>query len=224
MTSPEEYQREFAALSRRFKMLAILFFVLAALFLSSALFGAKAADLGSYKDGGRTAGLGVLLPQGTYASIGIGETFDTAGISSLTLSGQGASGDFRLGYDALLGNSKFVVGPLIGVGVQNVTGKTLTGNEKWNWEIGARAGRIFNSSDLLYVLVAYNQQHEGLTGTGVNPVLEGPKVAGGIEFDVTTGVTIGTELGYTWFNDYSVAGTTLKSSDMSGKVRLGTRF
>src|SRR5208337_3682085 len=167
--------------------------IVACMALLAWLAPAKAADLGSYKDGVRPAGLGVLLPQGTYASIGIGETFDTAGISSLTLSGQGASGDLRLGYDALLGNSKFVVGPLIGVGVQNVTGKVLTGNEKWNWEIGARAGRIFNSSDLLYVLVAYNQQHEGLSGTGVNPVLEGPKVAGGIEFDVTTGVTIGTE-------------------------------
>src|SRR5208283_3674718 len=64
--------------------------IVACMALLAWLAPAKAADLGGYKDGGRTAGLGVLLPQGTYASIGIGETFDTAGISSLTLSGQGA--------------------------------------------------------------------------------------------------------------------------------------
>ncbi len=186
---------------------------------------AFAADLASYKDG-RSGGPAVgLLPQGFNLSIGLGETFDTTNVSSLALSGQGVSGDIRLGYDALLGNSKFVVGPLIGVGVQNVTGKTLTGDETWNWEIGARAGRIFNSSDLLYVLAAYTQQHEGLSGTNSNPVLDGFKAGGGIEFDIRPGVTIGTELAYTWYGNYSAAsGVSIASSDMSAKVRLGTRF
>ncbi len=188
---------------------------------------AKAADLygGGYKDTRGVAISQTLLPQGTYIGFGFGETFDTTNASSLALSGQGLAGDVRLGYDYLAPGSKFVFGPFVGVGFQDVTGKALTGAERWNWEAGARAGRIFNTSDLLYALAAYKQQHEGLTGTGDNPVLDGFEAGVGIEFDISNGVTLGTELDYTWYGNYTAThGVALSSSDASGKVRLGFRM
>lgn len=208
-------------------LLTIALMALAFVFLFTSY--VKAADLSDgYKDGGRSRGIVAgLLPQGFYASVGLGETFVSSDVpaAGLSLASKGLSGDLRFGYDALLGPSKFTFGPLVGVGFQDVNGKTLSGSEKWNWEIGARAGRVFNTSDLLYMLVAYNQQRVGLTGTGYNTTNDGVKLGGGIEFDIAPGLTLGTELDYRWFGTYTpAAGVNVTATDMSGKARLGLRF
>ena len=182
-----------------------------------------AADFYSAKDGATVHQ--TFLPAGVYVSIGGGEVFSATSISTLALAGQGLAADARIGYDWRVPNTKFIVGPWAGIGIADVTGKNLSGREKWDWSAGLRAGRVFNTSDLLYGVVGYKQIHEGIVATPLNPALDGLVVGGGIEFDIANGVTLGTEIDYTWIGNYTpVAGVTFKSSEFDAKARVGFRL
>jgi len=188
---------------------------------------ASAADIYSAKDS-PSASFGLPASvTGTYVQLGLGGAITSTSTAGADFGFAGFLGDFRVGYDMRQGD--WVVGPLAGFSVENVTGTALksgaafSGNQTYGYEIGARAGRILNGDSLFYGLVAYQGQHLSLSS--YNNDLAGLKLGTGVELDLKNHLTLGAEVAWVDYGAFSTANTgSVSQSEIRTTARLGYRF
>lgn len=167
------------------------------------------------------------IVSGAYVSVGVGGALDSAHVpqaaSDFSLSG--FDGDLRVGYDYKLPNYPWVAGVFVGLGVEDVGGQGAGVNlqQVLGYEAGLRFGRIVNGDALIYGLVAYHGQHIGLDNTGFSADQQGLELGGGLEIDMKNGVTLGGEVDYTLYRDWSAGGASIGENELAAKVRLGVR-
>jgi opacity protein-like surface antigen len=164
---------------------------------------------------------------GAYVSIGAGASLASAHVpqaaSDFALAGP--VGDVRLGFDYRLLNTSWLVGILAGASFEDVTGDAQ--GHKFTkvigYEGGVRAGRIVGGNALIYGVLLYHGQHEGLVGTNFSADRQGIEPGLGIEIDLKNGVTLGAEVDYTLYRDWQVGDARIGETELTAKVRLGFR-
>jgi opacity protein-like surface antigen len=191
------------------------------LLIGASLFGeARAADVYS------RAVVEAPLPKlsGAYFVTGVGMAFSETAVTPLALSSKGGVVDARIGYDWQFPGGKWVIGPFIGIGLDDVTGKgALTADQRWHYEAGGRLGYVFNDTDLVYVLAAWRSTDfkYAASGFAVTDTASGFEYGAGVEFRLANHVTLGLEATRTDYGSFAISGVTIDNSDYNGKVRLG---
>lgn len=207
----------------------ILFAAGVALFLASFAVPAHATDLPGYatpKPNTTAASQG-----GAYLSVGAGiianDINTGAGeFGAISLASSGGGVDLRAGYDFTFPGTAIVIGPLVGVTLENTDGHGISGEHDFGWYAGGRIG-VYSGNALLYAYGAWRQQDIALNIAGIevaSHTLTGFEYGAGLEIGLTDHVRLGTEVARISYGTWNGDGFKLDEAEYAGRVRLGYRF
>lgn len=194
--------------------------LLAASIVAACATTANAADLGRYPGSVKD---GVYQPEvswaGFSASVAGGASFYTGDVDALgyDFSLTGFTGLGRLQYDWQAG--RLVVGPYADISF--TTSSDADVDTRLGFGAGVRAG-IAEGNALVYGKLGYHRSHIGSDYLDVSKDLNAVRVGGGLEFRMSQKLTAFAEANIDLYDDVSVVGYKLESTETS--VLGGVRY